>query len=116
MNINMEFIFFLALEGTEKANLKRKNRRTLPKKSLNSHQGFISLMPVSDQVYQLHLNGIVGPEVKIEVINEIGKVVKSFNVKEKYHFISLDDFQAGNYNLVISNGANLKQQISFKKP
>ena len=105
-----------ALEGTEKANLKRKNRRTLPKKPLNFHQGFVSLMPVSDQVYQLHLNGIVGPEVKIEVINEIGEVVKSFNVKEKYHFISLDDFQAGNYNLVISNGANLKQQISFTKP
>ena len=106
----------LALDGSEKVKLKGKNKRTLPKSLLENEQGFISLMPINEKLFQLHLNGISGEGTKIQVLNENDAVVKSFDLNEKYHFFSMDDFQNGNYRLVISNGAGFQSQLFFTNP
>lgn len=105
----------LALEGTESNSLKRKNRKTLPKELVESEQGFVSLMLVNEQDYQLHFNGITTSNLKVEILNDKGTRVKSFDTKSKYQFFSTSDFQVGNYNLVISNGENVKTAIPFTK-
>ena len=106
----------LALDGSEKVKLKGKNKRTLPKSLLENEQGFISLMPINEKLFQLHLNGISGEGTKIQVFNENDAVVKSFDINEKYHFFSIDDFQNGNYRLVISNGVGLQSELFFTSP
>jgi hypothetical protein len=106
----------LALNGSEKATLKRKNKRTLPKSIVENEEGFISLMPINEKLFQLHLNGISNEGIKIRVINENDAVVKSFDINEKYHFFSMDDFQNGNYRLVISNGVGLQSELFFTSP
>jgi hypothetical protein len=106
----------LALDGSEKAKLKGKNKRTLPKSLLENEQGFISLMPINEKSFQLHLNGISNEGIKIQVLNEYDAVVKSFDLNKKYHFFSIDDFQNGNYRLVISNGIGLQSQLFFTSP
>ena len=73
-------------------------------------------MPINEKLFQLHLNGISGEGTKIQVLNENDAVVKSFDLNEKYHFFSMDDFQNGNYRLVISNGAGFQSQLFFTNP
>ena len=73
-------------------------------------------MPINEKLFQLHLNGISHEGIKIQVLNENDAVVKSFDSNEKYHFFSMDDFQNGNYRLVISNGAGLQSQLYFTSP
>ena len=104
------------LEGTEGNFLNRKSRKKVAKELVQSEQGFISLMPVNDEEFQLHFNGIENSNVKVEIISDRKELVKSFDVKGKYHFFSTNDLQPGGYKLVISNGEAIKTEIPFTKP
>ena len=63
-----------------------------------------------------YFNCISNEGIKIQVLNENDAEVKSFDFNEKYHFFSMDDFQNGNYRLVISNGAGFQSQLFFTSP
>jgi hypothetical protein len=104
------------LEGTEGNFLNRKSKKQVAKDLVQSEQGFISLMPVNDEEFQLHFNGIENSNVKVEIISDRKELVKSFDVKGKYHFFSTNDLQQGGYKLVISNGEAIKTEIPFTKP
>ena len=104
------------LEGTEGNFLNRKCRKKVAKELVQSEQGFISLMPVNDEDFQLHFNGITNSNVKVEILNDRKELVKSFDTKGKYDFFSMNDLSPGGYKLVISNGQAVTTEIPFTKP
>jgi hypothetical protein len=103
------------LEGTEGNFLNRKSRKQVAKDLVKSEQGFISLMPVNEEDFQLHFNGIANSNVKVEIISDRKELVKSFDIKGKYHFFSTNDLPSGGYKLVISNGQAVTTEITFTK-
>ena len=103
------------LEGTEGNFLNRKSRKKVAKELVQSEQGFISLMPVNEEDFQLHFNGIANSNVKVEIISDRKELVKSFDIKGKYHFFSTNDLPSGGYKLVISNGQAVTTEITFTK-
>ena len=110
-----KMLHMFQLEGTEGNFLNRKSRKKVAKELVQSEQGFISLMPVNEEDFQLHFNGIANSNVKVEIISDRKELVKSFDIKGKYHFFSTNDLPSGGYKLVISNGQAVTTEITFTK-
>lgn len=96
------------IQSTEvSGKIRKKLKHVYDKKKLKQEEGFISLIPQSERVYVLQINGFSEENFTINVKDETGKILDAVFVKKS--LLDFTGLNRGNYNIEIIQGLHKKQ-------